>query len=259
MPAPSVLRRLAALAALIAVVTGAAAAQPDAPPAAARVAQPVSPPEPVMPLSATARLRGRELARLQQEAERGPSDPHGAAPQARIQAAVNESPGDRRTFWNYNFTTDTYEQVTASLRITSPRGLYFVADGQSVSDEQLNQLVPRWESIYTTTTQMYGEAPDVDRDSKVTLLLTELKMPPEIAHEASFDFRHQSLDFVYSNNREMIALDARKFEGMGDAALGQLAHELALMINWNYHRTNAGQELWLLEGLGELARFRNNY
>ncbi|MBI4499160.1 MAG: hypothetical protein HY689_14820 [Chloroflexi bacterium] len=173
---------------------------------------------------------------------------------------INESAGQVRDFWAYNFGTGSHYQTPATLRRVTPRGYIYVANDQAVSEEALDALAQQWEAIYATTTGVFGAAPDIDSDGRVTLLLLDLgDGTPDDPVRGYATQRNQFPAASYSNARDLIYLDTNPTPVGSAVFLGALAHQLAHLINWNLHRDAGGQELWLDEGLAELARFRNGF
>lgn len=172
---------------------------------------------------------------------------------------INEGVGQSQNFWAYNFVSQSYYQVPSTLRRVTTRAYIYLANDQSVPEDALDTLAQRWETIYATTTGVFGAAPDLDGDSRVTLLLADLMDSNSARVQGYFTLRNQFPSAPFSNAREMIYLDTSPTSVNSTAFLGALAHELAHLINWNFHRDSGGQELWLNEGLAELSRYRNGF
>ena len=163
---------------------------------------------------------------------------------------VSYKEGRRDTFW----LTDHQELRTyskeATLRLVSPHAYWYVEEGLRVSQKDIVKAARIFgEEIYPAITSVFGSewTPGIDNDPHLTILHARLQ---GVAGYFSSVDEYPSSVHRYSNQREMIYLNASSL-GVGSRQyLAVLAHEYAHAVHWNGDPTD---ETWITEGLAELA------
>jgi len=207
------------------------------------------------------------------------------------------SVGDRRKFWAIDFSQGVgfpYHQyeVEAECRIVGEYAYYFVEleELTTVQDEHIQELVTAFEEstpgsprdsakgIYEHDTEVFGDAPDVDGDPRIVILLTDI---PQAAGSGTSFYAgyfygvNQSLDDPFdfgggvkqrSNKTEMLYVntlyaayedpnpDVEKY--YRDRVKSTVAHEFQHLIQYE----NDALEITAInEGLSEYATFICGY
>lgn len=178
----------------------------------------------------------------------------GRIPSDATRAAHAEPPGyavgDREIFWVSNVATSSHFTATAVLQLQTPHAHWWVQDGLTVAQVDLEKSARVFETqTYPTNRRLFGSewSPGIDNDPRLHIFLGEV--PGVGGYFSSTDEYPRTIN-PYSNEKEMfyINLDAaRPGEGTFD---GYLAHEFQHMIHWNL---DSNEDLWVNEGLSELA------
>jgi immune inhibitor A len=179
----------------------------------------------------------------------------GQAPAPLSPIAKEEPPayavGDRHEFATLDVFEPSVVQVTAVLRLVTPHAYFYVEDGADVSEDDLEKAGRDFEErVYPAVVERFGSewTPGVDRDPHITLLHAELK---GLAGYFNGDDEVPRAASPYSNEREMVYLDAGSAKPGSDGYAALLAHELQHLVHW---RADPTEEIWVNEGLSEVAR-----
>ena len=146
---------------------------------------------------------------------------------------------DRRVF-----TTE------ASLRLVSPHAYWYVENGINVSQSSLESAAEAFEEeIYPRVAASFGTewSPGIDKDGHLTILHASLR---GVAGYFSSADEYPTAVYGFSNQREMIYLNAGSLSVGSSSYLSVLAHELQHAVHWNGDPT---EETWVNEGMSELA------
>jgi len=166
--------------------------------------------------------------------------------------------GDVKNFWLTNMDTDNTFQVKATLREVGDNVYFWVQNGLSYDKKALKKLVDAFDKkIYPTNREFFGEEfkPGIDGDNRIYMLLARGMGSSIAAYFSSVD-SYSTLAHEYSNEHEMIFLNADNIKLDEEFTYGVLAHEFQHMIHWSQDRN---EETWLNEGFSELASFLNGY
>lgn len=168
------------------------------------------------------------------------------------------SMGEKRTFWVVNKEDERQYQISAHLAYAGIH-IYFWAEDELEYDwDDLYTLAQIFErEIFTCNHDLLGagEMPGVDRDPHVHILYTSRLGSTTAGYFSNADALPARLHHL-SNQHDMIFLNANEIDLDGEYTRGVLAHEYAHMIQWSKDRD---EEVWLTEGLAELAGFVNGY
>lgn len=217
----------------------------------AAAAPPVADPAPVLTptLRAFVDPRPRKAAVL--------SDTHGAAVR-NSDVSIAAAPASA-TWWVYDHFMLSSYQRTFNLIHTSTNA-YIYAD-TTVSAATAQALGTQFDAIYSSVTTNFGSPPNVDGDSRVFLLLTDIR--DDYTYDPSagsyvacyFDPAHEHAGAA-SNLHEMLFVDLAPGNPTSATTYRCLAHQLALMVAYNY---DPDEETWLDDGLGSLAEYVAGY
>ena len=141
--------------------------------------------------------------------------------------------------------------VSATLRATSEHAYFFVERDSEVDDDVLDGAVAVFEDqVWPRVTEAFGlpPSPGVDGDPRITILHADLG--PAVGGYVSGEDAYPTAVAAHSNQREMVYLNLG-LGRLGSPAYAQvLAHELQHLI---HRRHDADEEVWVNEGLSELA------
>ena len=166
--------------------------------------------------------------------------------------------GDQQTFWATNTDTAGSFQVDTTLRYVTPHLYFWIEDGVSYSESELQALAEEFENkIYPTDREFFGSEwrPGIDGDEHLYILFVENLGFSLAGYFSSADEVHP-LAHEYSNAHEMFFLNADNVDLGEEFTYGVLAHEFQHMIHWYRDRN---EETWMNEGFSELAAFLNGY
>ena len=166
--------------------------------------------------------------------------------------------GDRQAFWITDQDTNQSSQVTAILRYVTDHVYFWVQEGVSYDEGELQALVEAFETkIYPTNRQFFGSewSPGVDGDVHLYMIYAR-GLGSNIAGYFSTPDEYPPEAHPYSNTHEtfMISADNQKLNDRN--TYGVLAHEFQHMIHWSLDRN---ESTWLNEGFSELAALLNGY
>jgi immune inhibitor A len=166
--------------------------------------------------------------------------------------------GDSQLFWITNDDTLESSQVRATLYYISDNVYFWIEDGVSFDQTDLEDLVTVFENkIIPTNKKFFGEEwiPGVDNDPHMYVLYTRglgellygyFSAPDEFPPAVS----------TYANGHEMFVLSADNLELFDEETAGTIAHEYQHMIHWYRDRN---EESWVTEGFSQLAEVLNGY
>jgi len=175
---------------------------------------------------------------------------------------VNETPpafeiGQRETFWvNDERLSETYFEIEATLRYATPHVYMWVADGLSLDQAGIEESAHEFEEqIYPTNRQYFGSewTPGVDNDVHIHVLNASL--PSVGGYYSSNDEYPRSVN-PFSNEKEMVYINAGYVEPGDDEYGNYLAHEFQHMIHWN---VDPNEDTWVNEGCAQTAETLNGY
>ncbi len=160
--------------------------------------------------------------------------------------------GDSHDFWVQDKGTGNYHQVAAELVYETPHAYWFAAEGVAPDERGLRQAAGRFEEeIYPTNRRFFGRewSPGIDGDPHLVILLTGDLGGGVSAYQNSLD-EVPRVVFPYSNEMEMITLNAKTARLDDPAFTCDLAHEFQHVIQWAVDRD---EKTWLNEVFGLLA------
>lgn len=166
--------------------------------------------------------------------------------------------GQAKQFWVSNVDTDEHFEITALLQYITPHLYVWVEKDAEVDIEALQGSADRFETqTYPTNRRYFGTewSPGVDNDVHLNLLLATGLGSSVAGYYSSAD-QFSQLAHPYSNQREMFYANLDKITVGSEFFDGLLAHEFQHMIHWYQDRN---EDLWLSEGLSELAAHLNDY
>jgi hypothetical protein len=166
--------------------------------------------------------------------------------------------GDQETFWVTDTDTSENFEVQATMEYATEHVYFWIEDGISFNQRQLERLVDTFETqIYPTNRAFFGSEwnPGVDADPRLYILYTR-DMGKSIAGYFSTTDEYLPQVREYSNGHEMFVLSARYLALDEEYTYGVLAHEFQHMIHWN---TDRNEEIWMNEGFSDVAMLLNNY
>jgi hypothetical protein len=167
--------------------------------------------------------------------------------------------GTRHQFYVANILGKGYSQINATVRYITPHAYWYVKDGFQVDQKRLESSANRFEShIYPTNRRVFGPetTPGIDNDPRITVLIAPISGVG--GYFSASDSFPRSVN-PYSNQRDMIYMSVTPDDPAGirdNYFESTLAHEFQHMIEWNVNRD---RDIWLDEGLAEVASFVNGY
>lgn len=164
----------------------------------------------------------------------------------------DERVGSREQFWVYDWDKKTNFQVGASIRVMTASAKWWIVDGLSVDQRDLETAAGIFESrIYPATRKAYGSewSPGIDADPRVNVLVA--RIPGQAAGYYSSTDEQPRWVFEYSAEREIVFINM-PFGGRlaTEGLYGTLAHEMCHMIQFN---KRARSIVWFSEGQAELC------
>ncbi len=139
--------------------------------------------------------------------------------------------------------------ISATLRLVTPHAYFYVQDGESVSQDDIDRAGQTFEdTVYATVTAAMGRelSPGIDNDVHISIFNGRLEGAS--GYFSDLDEYPQALAPL-SNEREMVYMDLSL--GMAsDGYASVLGHELQHLIHFNGNRY---EDLWINEGLSVVA------
>ncbi len=166
--------------------------------------------------------------------------------------------GTRKSFWVSNSDNNENFQVQAVLRYVTPHAYFWIQEGVDYNQRELRDLAETFEErIYPTNREFFGTewTPGVDGDVHLYILYASGIGSGVAGYFSSNDSYPPQLE-EYSNGHEMFVFNADTVRLDESFTYGVLAHEFQHMIHWYRDRN---EELWLNEGMSDLAMFLNGY
>ncbi|HZS93218.1 MAG TPA: hypothetical protein VFA78_00335 [Chloroflexota bacterium] len=170
----------------------------------------------------------------------------------------NYKVGHQDTFWVLGEDKNRFFRLKARILAEEPHIYIYVQNGITVSAAQAQTAADTFEhKIYPTDRKHFGSEwiPGVDGDPHITCLVGHLRSSGLGGYYSAED-EYPTIVNPYSNQREMIYINADSAvpgSGMFDQ---YVAHEFQHMIHWHTHpHDNA----WLNEGMSVLAEYINHY
>jgi len=156
--------------------------------------------------------------------------------------------GSSRTFWEFNFTSNTFYELDANLMALGDYCYIYMQDsvvallGESEATSRCNLYSDEFDTtIYPLVTELTGDPDgrigDIDDDPRIIILLSE--------NTASYYAQTNEIVTTYSNQCEMVYIYYNTFE-----IIGTIAHEFCHLIWFNYEFDEVH---FVLEGLAEYA------
>lgn len=151
-----------------------------------------------------------------------------------------------------------YFNMSATIRAETAHIYLYVQNGVSYDPAAVQRAAQRFEHVtYPTDRAVFGSEwnPGVDGDPHITCLVGDLRSSGAAGFYSAED-EYPHIVNPYSNQREMIYINATATMP-GDGTFDQtLAHEFQHMIHWHMHpHDNA----WVNEGMSMLAEQLNNF
>ncbi len=166
--------------------------------------------------------------------------------------------------WHHN--PNLYYSPDAGGNVREPR--FMLGADKAEARLTLARLATKFDTeIYPQMRNLLGNEPDVDGDSKVFILLDDIREPTG-GFLGYFWAGNQfsRLDIPLSNEKEILYIDIHNFVDYPSEAYGTVAHEFAHMIMFNegYYVEDGelkGLETWLEEGITTYVEhlFTNKY
>ena len=166
--------------------------------------------------------------------------------------------GKEDVFWVTNTDTNESFQINATLRYVTDHAYFWVEDGVSYQEDELEQLAETFENkIYPKDREFFGSewTPGVDGDPHLYILYVS-DVGYSLAGYFSSSDEYPPMVHEYSNAHELFILNADNVDLDEEFTYGVLAHEFQHMIHW-YNDRN--EDTWLNEGFSELASFINGF
>ncbi len=195
--------------------------------------------------------------------------------QAAIADAFNALQTQQRIFHAYNFNTQSFYTVTATLRREGTISRIWVEDSswdnQYVTDPLLDNLLASLEmnsgansidpskGIVEIDTMLFGQPPNYDGDGIVDFLVLDIKdgYSPDQNNEfvAGYFSPTDQTNLPNSNKMDLMYLDSYPgfYDGQNyrtDPVLSTTAHEFQHLIQYHY---DPNEDEWVNEGLSQLA------
>ncbi len=155
----------------------------------------------------------------------------------------NEPAGTHHSFEVFNPEAPSLYRVSATLRYVGRHALWYVADGLSVDEQQLQQTAQQFDDeVYPQDMKTF--APNEKLPSPITIVISKLQGLS--GYFSSVDTLPRG---VYPDSNQRVAIFMSTGVGT-DSYMGTLAHELQHVLHWT---EDPSEETWVNEGLSELA------
>ncbi|PWH18616.1 MAG: hypothetical protein DDG59_05655 [Anaerolineae bacterium] len=166
--------------------------------------------------------------------------------------------GDTKSFWITNADTNESFQVQATLRYVTDHAYFWIENGVSYRERELQDLAETFEKkIYPTNREFFGSEwnPGADGDPRIYILYVRNAGDNIAGYFSSVD-SYPPEAHEYSNWHETFVFNADTVDLNEEFTYGVLAHEFQHMIHWANDRN---EEIWINEAFSELAMFLNGY
>jgi hypothetical protein len=205
--------------------------------------------------------------------------------------AIKKSGAQKKPEWNFNIGTQkmwysidftnnqTRYQVQSTCRAIGEKCYVFVEDsvwGTRVTQNSVDSVRIAFDNktpanpnkgIYQTNVEFFGEPPNVDGDSRIIILLQNIKDGWNGTSvtgyvQGYFTSGNELTSYTNSNRAEIFFIDVYPLNlntasGL-TGGMSTLAHEFQHMIHWNYHQTNS-QISFINEGCSLVAEVNCGY
>lgn len=168
------------------------------------------------------------------------------------QAPPVEDVGSRDRFWIYDWDAKKNFQVNATIRAQTASAKWWIAEGITVDQRDLDQAAATFESrILPAVRGAYGSewSPGIDADPRVNIMVA--RIPGQAA--GYYSSTDEQPRWVYENSaeREIVFINLPGSGRLATEGLyGTLAHEMCHMIQFN---KRARSIVWFSEGQAELC------
>ena len=173
-------------------------------------------------------------------------------------APASYAPGDSTDFYVTNADTRESRQLSARLVYETQNVYFFVEQGIDVNEYDVSNLVDEFQDMtYPTNREFFGSEwnPGVDGDPHLYMLYAGgIGQYTQAYCDTVSEF--STLAHPYSNQKEIMVLNADAGQLDDTYWRPTLAHEFQHMIHW-YQNRNA--ETWLNEGASMLAESLNGF
>jgi hypothetical protein len=162
---------------------------------------------------------------------------------------------DRANFYYNSNLGGEFRTVPARLRYLSDNAAWWTGVNSTVSDEEILGAAENFEAtVFPTNRLVFGResSPGIDDDPHIHFLILQEESWGGFFGYFSRDNQFPTAIEPFSNQREMLVLNANAFPLDSETFVGKLAHEYQHLIQWNQ---DPNEDLWLNEALSELAYF----
>ena len=166
--------------------------------------------------------------------------------------------GESKEFWVIDTSSNITSKRVAVLRAVTEHVYFWIEDGVSFRQKDLNALVSEFEEeIYPTTREFFGSEwkPGIDGDPHIYILYVSGIGGRTAGYFSSADSLHP-LAHEYSNAHELFVFNADNSPLDDPYTYGVLAHEFQHMIHWYRDRNEYS---WVNEGFSELSTLLNGF
>lgn len=191
---------------------------------------------------------------------------------------LESSIGSREAFWTWDLTDiSTYPdvpsvQMIGVLKAVGTNCDVFIDENSRLSVQDAEEIAQQFDSIaYPIVTQHFGSPPNVNGNSRITILLPlafnggyDDKLNPQGFSWGAFNDKDQlppSPDNLYSNYRNVLYLNPgavnTAIPDFKDKWRSILSHEFQHMVNYHYHQTS--EAVAIDEGKAMLAEILSGY
>ena len=163
--------------------------------------------------------------------------------------ATNWQVGDARDFWTLNYPRLQMERNRFTLAAVSPNAYWWIAEGLSVEDNDLQRTVREAEErVFPPVMAVFATAPEPGRAQRRRHVVSG-RIPGLGGYVSGGDLYPTAVS-PYSNEADAIYINHRAARYGDDGFLHILAHELQHSI---HQQADESEATWLNEGLAELA------
>ncbi|OGU27690.1 MAG: hypothetical protein A2057_02455 [Ignavibacteria bacterium GWA2_35_9] len=190
-------------------------------------------------------------------------------------SAWNFTVGSAKSWRAVDFTNNNTEYwVASTCRAVGTNCYIFVADDvweNTVDQNSVDAVADAFDNstpanpnkgIYQTNAESFGNPPDVDNDTKIIILILDIKDGYTGSGGYVAGYFSSANETRIIDAAEIYFMDANptdlKTSGGLNSALKTAAHEFQHMINWNYHKINP-ELTFINEGLSEAAEIVCGY
>ena len=167
-----------------------------------------------------------------------------------------ETVGDVREFWTYDFEAKKNVRVGAALRLQTDHAKWWVATDVTVEPVALQTTATVFETkIYRTNRATYGPewSPGIDGDPRIDVLVA--RIPGRAAGYFSSSDEYPTWVNEYSAQREIIYINSVQAKFAANNLYAVLAHEFCHMEQFNKRVRSV---VWFNEGQAQLCERLNN-